>query len=134
MGDGDFDPVVSHARVHRKPDVLTPHQTFVPAIAPTSVDANASQEGTVESSQARTSWSRFQRHWLFFAQAAKSQWPDIGFEDLLTAGRSRAFLCDLVARTYGLDERAADRAVAVWQCRVVDQDDTLADRTETTAA
>lgn len=68
-------------------------------------------------------WNRLRERWIVYAQAADSQWPDIGFDALLATGGSRAALCHLVAQTYGLDPSSAEHAVSVWQHGLAGQDE-----------
>lgn len=69
------------------------------------------------------SWNRVRQHWILYAQSAKTQWPDIRFDDLLATGGSRAALCYLVAGTYGLDTRSATHAIEVWQRGLAEWDE-----------
>ena len=74
----------------------------------------------MDTSLPSSTWNPVRQRWLLYAQSAKSQWPDVRFDDLLATGGSRSGLCQLVATTYGLDAASADRAVRLWQESLVE--------------
>ena len=114
MGDGDFAPLYRERPEKGKTGLPQP-RGISPRTRSTPADPiSGMREDTVDTSLHTPPWNWIRKRWIVYAQTAKTQWPEIRFDDLLATDGSRSSLTRLVADTYGLDMSSAEHAVHVW--------------------